>query len=119
MDDVDAVRAQAAALLTASEPGKTNLPTAWPGWARLLPHLLAFDPGASTEGLSNLAIDAIWYLIRCGLARNARQLASLDEDTVRRCRSVLGEDHPDTLTSAESLVADLRALSEGPDGPGV
>jgi hypothetical protein len=150
-DDVDALRAQAAALLTASEPGKTNLPSAWPGWARLLPHLLAFDPGASTEGLSNLAIDAIWYLIRCGLARNAHHLAhrlyqsclaqdgpngrstldaatalaavlasaghraearSLNEDTLKRCRSVLGEDHSRTLISASNLATDLYDLGE-------
>jgi len=34
----------------------------------------------------------------------------LDEDTLARRRRVLGENHPDTLTSAGSLVADLRAL---------
>jgi len=36
----------------------------------------------------------------------------LDEDTLARCRRVLGEDHPDTLNSATSLAADLRMLGE-------
>ena len=36
----------------------------------------------------------------------------LDEDTLARRRRVLGEDHPDTLTSASNLAADLCALGE-------
>ncbi len=35
----------------------------------------------------------------------------LDEDTLAR-RRVLGEDHPDTLTSASNLAGDLRALGQ-------
>jgi len=40
----------------------------------------------------------------------------LDQDTLARFRRVLGEDHPDTLASADNLAADLRALGEA-DGP--
>ena len=36
----------------------------------------------------------------------------LDEDTLARRRRVLGEDHPDTLTSANNLALDLYALGE-------
>ena len=36
----------------------------------------------------------------------------LDEDTLARRRRVLGEDHPDTLTSARNLARDLRALGK-------
>jgi Tetratricopeptide repeat len=36
----------------------------------------------------------------------------LDEDTRARRRRVLGEDHPDTLTSAFHLVGDLTELGE-------
>ena len=36
----------------------------------------------------------------------------LDEDTLARSRRVLGEDHPDTLNSANNLAIDLRALGE-------
>ena len=38
--------------------------------------------------------------------------ATLDEDTLTRCRRVLGDDHPDTLTSASNLARDLHALGE-------
>jgi hypothetical protein len=36
----------------------------------------------------------------------------LDEDTLARSRRVLGEDHPDTLTSASNLALDLRELGK-------
>ena len=36
----------------------------------------------------------------------------LDEDTLARSRRVLGEDHRDTLASADNLAADLRALGD-------
>ena len=38
--------------------------------------------------------------------------AHLDEDTLARRRRVLGDDHPDTLTSANNLAVDLRELGE-------
>jgi hypothetical protein len=42
-----------------------------------------------------------------------RQAArELDEDTLARRRRVLGEDHPDTLASANNLAAAFRALGE-------
>ena len=37
---------------------------------------------------------------------------SVCEDTLARRRRVLGEDHPDTLKSANNLASDLRALGE-------
>ena len=36
----------------------------------------------------------------------------LDEDTLDRCRRVMGEDHPCTLISASQLARDLRDLGE-------
>ena len=36
----------------------------------------------------------------------------LDQDTLDRRRRVLGEDHPDTLASANNLAVDLRELGE-------
>ena len=41
-----------------------------------------------------------------------RQARQLQNDTLTRLRQVLGEDHPDTLTSASRLAADLRELGE-------
>ena len=68
-----ATRARAAALLTASHPGDEKLPSTWPGWARLLPHLLVLDPDASSPALSDLTHDAAWYLIRRGLVLGGAQ----------------------------------------------
>ena len=41
-----------------------------------------------------------------------QQARELQTDTFIRRRRILGEDHPDTLTSASRLAADLRALGE-------
>jgi hypothetical protein len=41
-----------------------------------------------------------------------QQARALDEDTLTRCREVLGDDHPNTLTSAYNLARDLSALGE-------
>jgi hypothetical protein len=102
-----AARSQAAALLTASHPGNVELPSTWPRWARLLPHLLALDPDASTPALGRLSYDAVWYLHRSGLGRNAYDLARqlhknrLDQD---------GPDHPDTLNAANAVAAVLQEM---------
>ena len=55
-----------------------------------------------------------WALRDMGRYAEAREL---DEDTLARHRRVLGEDHPNTLTSANNLAADLsepRRVSGGP-----
>jgi tetratricopeptide (TPR) repeat protein len=102
-----ATRDAAAALLAANHPGDEALPTTWPGWARLLPHLLALDPEASTEALSRLTYYAIWYLARRGDARSSYNLA-------RRLHQhrlgALGPDDPGTLRAAGTLAAVLRTL---------
>ena len=41
-----------------------------------------------------------------------QQARTLDEDTLTRSRRVLGDDHPDTLTSANNLARDLSALGD-------
>jgi hypothetical protein len=41
--------------------------------------------------------------------------SDLNQDTLDR-RRVLGDDHPDTLTSASNLALDLGALREARDG---
>ena len=59
---------------------------------------------------SNLAAD----LRALGEARAARDL---DQDTLERRRHVLGHDHPDTLSSAHNLAAELRAHGSPADNP--
>jgi hypothetical protein len=41
-----------------------------------------------------------------------QQARALDEDTLSRCRRLLGPSHPNTLTSAYNLARDLSALGE-------
>ncbi|MFE5685086.1 tetratricopeptide repeat protein [Streptomyces sp. NPDC056512] len=45
-------------------------------------------------------------------SHNHAQARDLDRDTLARRRRVLGEDHPDTLTSAGNLANRLAALGE-------
>ena len=51
--------------------GDQTLPSTWPGWAQLLPHLLASDLDATAAALKGLAEDAAWYLIHRGNAAAA------------------------------------------------
>jgi tetratricopeptide (TPR) repeat protein len=106
-DRAAAARADAATLLTASHPGDRDLPSAWPGWARLLPHLLALDPAASTPALSSLTNDAARYLIRRGDALGARDLAA------RLYRHHLEQNGPDdyaTMRASATLAFALRRM---------
>jgi Tetratricopeptide repeat len=41
-----------------------------------------------------------------------QQARALDEDTLARRRRVLGDNHPDTLTSVNNLAADLCAMGK-------
>jgi hypothetical protein len=53
-----------------------------------------------------------WALRNMGHYAEARELA---EDSLGRSRRVLGEDHPETLRSANNLAEDLGALGEAED----
>ena len=68
-DEAAAARVAAEAVLAANHPGDEELPSTWPGWAQLLPHLLAADPDTTAAALSDVTYDAAWYLIRRGDAR--------------------------------------------------
>jgi len=43
---------------------------------------------------------------------DGRAQVQLDEHTLARRRRVLGEDHPDTLTTASGLAISLRVVGE-------
>ena len=106
-DQAAETRDRAAALLAANHPGDEALPATWPGWARLLPHLLALDPETSTAALRGLSFDAAWYLIWRGDARNGYDLA---RRLYQHRRDQLGPDDPGTLNAATTVAAVLRAL---------
>jgi hypothetical protein len=106
-DQAADARDRAAALLAANHPGDQQLPSTWPGWARLLPHLLALDPEASTEALSDLTDDAIWYLVRLGDARSGYDLA---HRLYQHRLDTLGPDDSGTLATAGTLSVVLHSL---------
>ena len=61
-------------------------------------------------GDSNLYLQrAKDHLILSSEHRAAREL---HEDTLARCRRILGDDHPHTVTTANNLAADLHALGK-------
>ncbi|HEX8865664.1 MAG TPA: tetratricopeptide repeat protein, partial [Lentzea sp.] len=60
---------------------------------------------ATLTSASNLALN----MSELGELSAAREL---DEDTFRRRRALLGDDHRDTLLSARNLAGNLRTLGE-------
>ena len=106
-DEAAAARVAAEAVLAANHPGDEELPSTWPGWAQLLPHLLAADPDTTAAALSDVTYDAAWYLIRRGDARGGYDLACrLHRQRLDR----LGPDDPDTLAAATTVAASLRGM---------
>ncbi|MBV9059815.1 MAG: tetratricopeptide repeat protein [Pseudonocardiales bacterium] len=46
-----------------------------------------------------------------------QQARDLNEDTLTRCRHVLGENHPSTMLTTANLVSTLRAQGQHHQGP--
>jgi len=108
-----ATRVLAEAILVASSPDETDVPGAWPAWARLLPHLLALDPAAtSNPAMRNIACDAARYLIVRGDARSGHDLASR---LYRQWGERLGPDDPQTLSAGHALSFALRQIGRSRD----
>ncbi|MGH3915474.1 MAG: FxSxx-COOH system tetratricopeptide repeat protein [Pseudonocardiaceae bacterium] len=100
-EDTAAYRTYAQALLVAADPGDEREPKCWPGWARILPHLLATDPATgSRPDLRELACRAAWYLGDRGESHPARNLA---EHLHRQWKERLGPDDRHTLRAAYIL----------------
>jgi len=89
-----------------------NNPPTWPLWRELLPHVLgATDVRHSLDPTGD---DVGWLLHHAGLYVLTRgepdSAQPLHERALRLRRSMLGEDHPDTLESATNLAANLDML---------
>jgi hypothetical protein len=107
-DHAAATRACAERVLAAYNPGDTGDPTAWPRWARLVPHLLAVDPAATTNpDFRDQVNDAVWYLLMRGDTRLSHDLA---DHLYQQWRSQLGGDDPATLRAAISVAAALTEM---------
>jgi DNA-binding SARP family transcriptional activator/tetratricopeptide (TPR) repeat protein len=87
-------------------------PPVWPAWRQLLPHILTAtepqrDLSGVEEGVAWLLNRAAEYLQARGEPGPARPLFERARDLRR---SLLGDDHLDTLESAGSLSLNLREL---------
>ncbi|HET6356245.1 FxSxx-COOH system tetratricopeptide repeat protein [Streptomyces sp.] len=105
---VGAIHADLAALLSAADPGNPQLPQTWPPWATLTSHLTAarHTIGAHPD-LRPTLLNAARYLIQSGQRRAAHDLTH----TLYESWAVgLGEDHPDTLHSAQAFADALCDL---------
>ncbi|WP_053645885.1 FxSxx-COOH system tetratricopeptide repeat protein [Streptomyces sp. XY431] len=74
--DAADVRRHARTVLVQAAPGDPEDPATWATWARVVPHLLAVDPGgADSPELRDLACDAAWYLTERGDSEASARLA--------------------------------------------
>jgi DNA-binding SARP family transcriptional activator len=101
-------------LLRAAVPADDpwDSPPAWPAWRQLLPHVLVVtDPDRILTGAEQ---DVAWLLNRAAKYLHTRgeptPARPLFERALDLHRSLLGEDHPDTLESAGRLSLNLWEL---------
>jgi cellulose biosynthesis protein BcsQ len=106
-EQASVARARAEEVLAANDPGHPADPGAWPGWARLLPHLLAVEPAVTgNTGVRDLADAVVVYLFARGNADSGGQLAATLYEGWRR---LLGPDDWYTLRAAGALATALQA----------
>jgi tetratricopeptide (TPR) repeat protein len=99
-------------LRAAVPPDPWNNLGTWPEWRRLLPHVLTATDASHV--LDHAGDDVAWLLNVAALYLQTRgePAASLPlfERALELRRRVLGEEHPDTLTSASNLALNLWGL---------
>jgi tetratricopeptide (TPR) repeat protein len=99
-------------LRVAVPPDPWHNPGTWPQWRRLLPHVLTATD--ASRALDHADEDVAWLLNVAALYLQTRgePAASLPlfERALELRRRVLGEEHPDTLTSASNLALNLWGL---------
>jgi hypothetical protein len=110
-DSQQAIADQVVVLLTAAAPGDPDNPAGWPAYAELAPHVLATAPWTeSSPAGRQLVLNIAQYLQAHGDSQGSRTIGA---QLLDRWRSLLGPDHPDTLTAATMLVFALTSLGEG------
>jgi hypothetical protein len=103
---------RALAILKKQCLGEVADPTEWQRFAVLSPHVLNFGKTCSHSCFDGRAYS--WMLDRvAAYLRDGRALYRESEDVFRRAielsRAILGDEHPDTLTSINNLGETLRA----------
>jgi hypothetical protein len=107
---------RAVLLLRAAVPADDPLynPQSWPTWRQLLPHVLAATNPHRT--LTAVEEDVAWLLNRAASYLQIRGEATLARPLAERAldlrRSLLGDDHPTTLSSAANLAFVLWVLGQ-------
>jgi Tetratricopeptide repeat/NB-ARC domain len=95
-------------VVAANDPGGSGLPSKWPDWARVLPHLLMLDPASSRDaGVRDMACEVAWYLRASGHAGAAHDLARHLYD---QWRDRLGPDDKHTMHAVSTLAVALREM---------
>jgi tetratricopeptide (TPR) repeat protein len=115
--DADAERAWASAavqLVDAGFPYPSDQVATWPECERLLPHALA---AAEHSQCLDVELEACLLLLsEAGLYLRSRgqyqPACKLHEQALAGRRRVLGDDHPDTLSSMNNLAVDRRILGD-------
>ncbi len=112
-EEAEGARDQAEMILLSCDPGDVGTPGNWPGWARLLPHLLALGPAAATrKEVRDMAATAAWYLVRRGDAQAGHALAA---HLHTQWRDRLGPDSRSALWAANVLATALRDMGRYAD----
>ena len=102
-------------LLCRALPGDVwDNPVVWPRWQQLVPHVLAaVDPD---RRLDDVPDELSWLLDRAASYQRtfgqAGAALPLFQRALATRRDRLGDDHPDTLASANNLAQDLFALGQ-------
>ncbi len=97
-------------LLSEAWPGWSDNPEQWPWVEQLLPHALAALDHAREAGREDEGV--LWLLLRTGSYFKKRgqlpEARRYGEQALTVARRVLGDEHPDTLTSMNNLAGVLR-----------
>ena len=101
-------------LRAAVPPDPWHNPSTWPQWRGLLPHVLTATD--TSRALDHAGDDLAWLLNEAAhyLQRRGEPAVSLPlfERALELRRGMLGEQHPDTLTSARRLALNMRSLGQ-------
>ena len=111
-------RRAARELVATATPGDPDDPASWPAYATITPHIQVLadltpdesaDPNTEPEPFRALLVAVTRYLRSSGQTNAGRHLG---EAAHRRWARTLGDDHPDTLISANNLATSLWALGD-------
>ncbi|MCK9876967.1 FxSxx-COOH system tetratricopeptide repeat protein, partial [Frankia sp. Ag45/Mut15] len=115
--DRDTARDTVHRLLAAAAPETSELPESWQRYAALRPHIVASEMmDSDREDCRATVIRLINYLNDSGDYPTG---LALTQEIHSRWHHRLGEDHPDTLTAAESLAGAMWSMGDYPAARGL